>query len=208
MVVIILTEFIYPNHQHSALFYKVTCAVLPPSIIGAARASKLRWGATAVGGTYALIVLGMIWVLPLFHAQPMLAPIYNPVNHMVPPPFPLLLIVPALGIDLILRHFGRRPGFWRDTGLAVLLGLAFFLLLLAAQWPFSQFLLSPAARNPFFAGDAMWSYGDRLGSWRAEFWDVTGDPFTYKAAGIAIVLAIVNSRVALWLGSWLSAVKR
>ncbi|MDB6109409.1 MAG: hypothetical protein JWR69_1159 [Pedosphaera sp.] len=208
MVIIILTEFIYPNHQHSALFYKVTCAVLPLSMIAAVRASNLRWAATVVGGTYALIMLAMIWFLPLFRAQPLLAPIYNPVNHMVPPPFPLLIIVPALGIDLIMRHLGRRPGFWRDTGLACLLGLVFFLLLLAAQWPFSHFLLSPAARNPFFAGDAMWSYADQLGSWRAEFWHVTEDALTLKAAVIAICLASLNSRVALWFGNWLSAVKR
>jgi hypothetical protein len=208
MVAIILTEFIYPNHQHSAFFYKITCALLPFSLIVAVRASNVRWAATAVGGTYALMLLTMIWLLPLFRAQPMLAPIYNPLKHMAPPPFPLLIIVPAIGIDLLMRFTGQRRGFWRDTGLALLLGLVFFLFLLAAQWPFSHFLLSPAARNPFFAGNAMWSYADRLGPWTSEFWGVREDPLTLNAAVIAILLASLNSRIALGFGNWLSAVKR
>ena len=60
-------------------------------------------GAGFGAGTYTLILLFMVWVLPLFAAQPKLAPIYNPVDHMVPPPFPLLLILPAFAIDCIAQ---------------------------------------------------------------------------------------------------------
>jgi hypothetical protein len=67
----------------------------------AARASKVRAGATIAAATYTLIYIGMILVLPLFPAQPKLAPVYHPVDHMVPPAFPLLLIVPAVAIDVI-----------------------------------------------------------------------------------------------------------
>src|SRR5262249_40022083 len=133
---------------------------------------------------------------------------YNPVNHMVPPPFPLLLIVPALAIDLNMRWLGMRRGFWRDTGLSLLLGAIFFLLMLAVQWPSSQFLLSPAARNAFFAGNAMWGYSDHLGKWCTEFWDKEWDVFTVKAVVMAILFACVQSRIALWIGNWFANVKR
>jgi hypothetical protein len=155
-----------------------------------------------------LIMLGLVWILPLWHAQPKLGPIYNPLDHLVPPPFPFLLIVPAIGIDLVMRFIGQRRGFWRDTGLALVLGLVFFALLIAAQWPFSKFLLSPASRNAFFAGNAMWGYGEGLGDWCTRFWNLEQDPFTIKAAILAILFGGAQSRIALWFGNWLSAVKR
>jgi hypothetical protein len=205
---IFVTEYTYPNHQHGGLFYEITCALFPLYLVVAVRASNLRWAATGASITYTLILLALVWVLPLFRAQPKLAPIYNPVDHMVPPPFPFLLILPALGIDLVMRFLGQRRGFWRDTGLALVLGLVFFVLLIAAQWPFSKFLLSPASRNVFFAGNAMWGYGAGLGDWCTQFWDLKQDPFTLKAALLAILFGSAQSRIALWFGNWLSAVKR
>jgi len=208
MLAIFLTEYTYPNHQHGGLFYLVACGLFPLYLVVAGRASGLRWAATGASLSYMLITAVMIWLLPLFRAQPMLAPIYNPVNHMVPPPFPFLLVVPALGLDLVLRVFGQRRGFWRDTGLGILLGLVFFGLLIAVQWPFAKFLLSPASRNAFFAGNAMWGYNANLGDWCTRFWNVEGDPFTWKIALLAILFGALQSRIALWFGNWLGAVKR
>jgi hypothetical protein len=60
-------------------------------------------------GNFAPKMFGaLILVLLLFPAQPKLAPIYHPVDHMVPPSFPLLLIVPAAAIDVINWLFTRR----------------------------------------------------------------------------------------------------
>lgn len=208
MLAIFLTEYTYPNQMHGGLFYMVMCAAFPLYLIIAARASNLHWAATGASLSYMLITLAMIWILPLFRAQPGLAPIYNPVDHMVPPPFPFLLVVPAIGVDLLMRFFGQRPGFWRDTGLALLLGIVFFVLVFAVQWPFSKFLLSPASRNAFFAGNAMWGYNANLGDWCMRFWNQANDPFTLKAALLAIVFGAAQSRIALWFGNWLAAVKR
>ncbi len=202
------TEYTYPNHQHAALFYQVACLTFPLWLVVAARAAKLRWAATAIAAIYTVITLGMVWVLPLFPAHPKLGPIYNPVTHMVPPPFPLLLIFPALAIDLIMRGLGQKRGFWRDTGLAMGIGVVFFLLVLAVQWPWSTFLLSPASRNPFFAGNAMWGYDAGFGPWRTDFWDVKENPLTIKAAVIACLFGCLQSRIALWIGNWFSNVKR
>jgi hypothetical protein len=180
---------------------------LPLWLIVAARVSRIKWGATLTSLIYLTIRLAMVWILPLFPAEPKLAPIYNPITHMAPPPFPLLLVVPALGIDLLMQRAGRERGFWRDTGLAIFLGYAFFFLLLAVQWPFSDFLLSKAARNAFFAGNAMWGYPDRLGAWCTQFWK-EGGVLGPQSAADALLFGILQARVALWFGNWLSEVKR
>lgn len=197
MLTILLTEYSYPNAQHSAFFYKVSCGVYPVLLVAAARASRLRWAATLTAAFYMLITLAMVWILPLFPAQPMLGPIDNPVDHMVPPTFPLLLIVPAFAIDCILQ---RKKGGW-------LLAPAFLVLFFAAQWLFSDFLLSPASRNWFFAGDMQWSYGDEPGAYRYEFWNEE-DAVTPAGIGVALALAVVSIQVGLWWGSWMSRVRR
>ena len=204
---VFVTEYSYPNSQHGAAFYGVCCMSLPLYLIVAARVSKIKWSATWVSLIYMTIKMAMIWILPLFPAEPRLAPIYNPITHMAPPPFPLLLVVPAFGIDLIMQAAGRKRGFWRDTGLALLLGAVFFFLLLAVQWPFSDFLLSKAARNAFFAGNAMWGYFDRVGQWCTQFWDPESR-LGIKSSVVAMLFGAVVARIALWFGNWLSEVKR
>ena len=47
-------------------------------------------------------------MLPLFAGRPLLGPIYVQVDRFLPPDLPLLLIVPALAIDLLMRRFGTR----------------------------------------------------------------------------------------------------
>src|SRR5437773_4638405 len=103
------TEFTWPNLQHGSYFYSVVSTPFPLLLLLAARASKVRAGATIAAATYMLIYVAMILVLPLFPAHPRLAPVYHPVDHMVPPAFPLLLIVPAVAIDVISWLFTRSP---------------------------------------------------------------------------------------------------
>jgi hypothetical protein len=56
------------------------------------------------------LLCGIDWMLGLFPATPKLAPIFNPVTHMVALPFPLLLVFPAMAIDLLLRRAGEITG--------------------------------------------------------------------------------------------------
>src|SRR2546422_272202 len=102
------TEFTWPNLQHASYFYRVACTPFPLLLVLAARAAKVRAAATIAAATYMSIYIAMILVLPLFPAHPKLAPIYHPMDHMVPPAFPLLLIVPAVAIDVIEWLFVRR----------------------------------------------------------------------------------------------------
>jgi hypothetical protein len=152
----------------------------------------------------------MMWILQLFEATPMLAPIYNPVTHMVPPSFPLLIIVPAVAVDLLMRKLGRG----NDWKLAALLGISWVGIMLAVHWFWAEFLLSPAARNYFFGAD-QWSYNNRLGPWRYQFWNLDVDaagkwsPLGFvRGMGIAIVLSMIAARLSLLWGSGLARVKR
>lgn len=205
MVATIVTEFTRPNLQHGALFYQVSCAAFPFFLAAVARSSRLRWAATRMALFYTLIGCAMTWILPLFPARPMLGPINNPVDHMVPPPFPLLLVIPALALDLLLQRLPEKRAGWGAT--AVLAG-AFLALYLAAQWLFSAFLLSPGADNWFFVGNRIWDYGSNLGPWTREWWGAVEDPLNPKALAIALALACASTRLGLGWGSWMAKVQR
>jgi len=194
--------------MHSSLFYQVTGAVLPVFLVAFGRAGRLRWPATATAAIYMAIVLIMIWTLEAFPATPKLAPIYNPVTHMVAPFFPLILVVPAIAIDLLLRRY-RSTNDWL---LAIALGVAFVALLLVVQWFWSEFLLSPGARNYVFASD-QWNYNSRLGPWRYEYWipkhrGSGSDEHLVRGLGVAMLLAIVSARLGLWWGEGMARLRR
>ncbi len=87
--------------MHSAHFYLVMCMVVPVILSGMARASGRPFARTTVAGVYTIVYLGLIWILPLFPAEPKLGPVYQPVNCFIPPEFPILLLVPALILDLL-----------------------------------------------------------------------------------------------------------
>jgi hypothetical protein len=211
MAAIFLTERSFPNLQHSGSFYRASCIVYPLYLAAAARASKLRWPATITAGIYMGLSLLMIWVLPLFPAEPKLAPIYNPVDHMVPSAFPQLLIVPAIAVDLLMLWLGRKAGWLRDSLLAILLAAVFLALFFVTQWFFAEFLLTPAADNWFFAGNRFWPYSSSPGKWQHEFWERRSwrnDPATLPKLGVALALGIVAARIGLAFGTWMSRVKR
>ena len=208
MGAIMVTEHSLPNHQHSASYYLTSSIVYPFYFAMLGRASKLRFPVTIAAGVYFLLSAGMMWILPLFAATPMLAPIYNPVTHMVPPAFPHLLIAPALVIDLLFLGLGRGRGWLRSTVLAVCVATAFLGMFLLVQWNFSKFLLSAGAENWFFAGNRFWSFADQAGPWHQQFWRTDVDPVTLASLGKIWLVALASTTVGLALGNWMSKVKR
>ncbi|HEV8150066.1 MAG TPA: hypothetical protein VGP61_07790 [Gemmatimonadales bacterium] len=201
----------FPNLWRSRLFYLISAASFPVLLAAVARAGRLRWPATATAALFMLFSLLLSWVLQYVPATPRLAPINNPVTHLVAAPFPVLLVVPALLFDLLHRALGDRRDWW----LAGLLGVGFVIVLLAVSWPAAAFLLSPAARNPLFLAD-QWDYSARLGPWRYEYWDAITDRRLLRAGSasllkpflFALLLGVLSSRVGLALGSWMRKVRR
>lgn len=198
------------NHMHAAQFYVITAWTIPLFLVGLSRASRLSWPATTITAIYSAITLAMMWILQLFAATPRLAPIYNPVTHMVPPSFPLLIIVPAVAVDLLMRKFGKG----HDWKLSLVLGVTWVAVMLLVHWFWAEFLLSPSARN-FLIGADQWSYADRLGEWRYQYWNLDRDaarrwsPLLFaKGIGFAMILGIVASRISLFLGNGMSRVRR
>jgi hypothetical protein len=212
MAAVFLIEHGFPNEQRSSTFYVQSCAVYPLFLLGVARASKSRWAATWIALIYMLLIGTLNWVLPLFPGQPKLGPIYHRVDHFVALPFPLLLVAPAVVIDVLRRWIGHGKSQWRDLLLALLCAAAFVLVFLSIQSLFSQFLMSPAANNWFFVGDRQWGYTENLGPWRYQYWSVTNPrmhpPVTLQSVGFAFLLAIGSARIGLWLGNGMAKVRR
>jgi uncharacterized membrane protein len=209
---VFVLEYTFPNMQHSAIFYKVCALAFPIRLVTMGRAGRTSWPATGTTLVYLIVMCLLTWILPLFPAQPRLAPIFNPVTHMVPLPFPLLLVFPALAIDLVLRHTGEAKGLKR-VALALVLGAIFVAVFLPVEWYFSEFLISPRAENWFFAGNRIWSYGSQLGEWTSRFWNVNpkrpgADLLTASALAICWALAGFTSWLGLLLGGWMRKVRR
>jgi hypothetical protein len=210
---VFLLEYIFPNQQHTGMFYKVCALMYPARLVALSLAGRISWPDTRVAAIYMAFLCGMSWILGLFPAQPKLAPIFNPVTHMVALPFPLLLIFPALAIDLLLRKAGDPKGILHRVGLAILLGGAFLAVFIVVQWHFSAFLLSPYADNWFFMSDRIWSYSFRMSDWQDRFWRIdprepSFDPLNLTAVLIAWALASGSSGVGMFFGRWMRKVRR
>jgi hypothetical protein len=205
MITTLVVEYSEPNRRHGGLFYELMAALLPFLLVGVARSSRLRWSATIMAAFYMLIDALMVWILPLFPATPQLGPINMPVDHMAPPLFPLLLVIPAVAIDLLLQRRPEKRGGWLD---AVAIGTAFLALFFVVHWTFADFQLSPAARNWFFEGDRFWAYFSHPGPFHNQYWRLQEDPETPRRLGIALLWAIASTRVGLWWGGWMARVQR
>jgi hypothetical protein len=205
-------EMGFPNQQHQVLFYQVHATGFPLYLVGLSRASTHRWAASIIALIYMGIYAGMVWILPLFPGQPMLGPISNHIDHFVPLPFPTLLIVPALGIDLLRRCFGDESALFKDWLRALAYGLVFLIPFVAVQWHFAEFMLSPGADNAFFGANNHWGYSELNDGRRYQFWRPIeldlAHPEIRKGFGIAFLLAFGFSRLGLFLGAWLRRVQR
>ena len=201
-----LQELTARVYMHSALFYRVVSMVAPMILIGVVRASEHRWASTILMGIYSALNLACIWILPLFPAEPKLGPVYRQVTHFIPQEFPLLLIVPAVIIDLL---WTRMPG-WNKWLQAAAAGAAFLAGFVAVQWPFAGFLMSPAARNWFFGTHYFPFFFPATSEYvryvfsvvektTAEFW---------LGMATALVAAIVSTRLGLAWADWMRRLRR
>ncbi len=130
---------------------------------------------------------------------------YQNITHMVPLWFPVLVIVPAFALDLLRARMGENWGNWKS---AIAAGFVFIAAFVAAQWPFADFLISPAARNPIFGANyfgffdpAVVLYNPYRFGWH--------DPAAFaKGMMIALVTSIIFCSLGMALGNWMRTVRR
>jgi hypothetical protein len=202
---ILQMEMVFRSAMHQVHEYHLIALISPVVLTVGARSSGSRWGATAVAGVYSAFVLLMSWILPLFPAEPKLGPVYYPVTHFVPPEFPLLLIVPAIALDLLWQ----RTVQWNQWTLAAVSALVFLGVFIAVQWPFADFLMTPAARNWFF-GTKYFSYFIRPTSVYLKYLFLpteTGAAFWQECA-LTFATAALTIRFGLATGNWMRGIRR
>ncbi len=193
------------RNMHTAACYLGVAFSIPIMMFAAGWGSVHRWGCTIVAAIYTGLGLGSEWLLPLVPAHPRLGPVYHNVTHLIPLQFPLLLIVPAFAADVLLQKLEGRSSWIK----AAWIGPAFVLSFLAVQWPFANFLMSPASRNPIF-GTAYFFYFDPAG--------FSYDPYKFRVAekpmifvltiAAALLVSILTTRLGLGLGGWMRRVRR
>ncbi|HEY3801322.1 MAG TPA: hypothetical protein VGL61_01900 [Kofleriaceae bacterium] len=199
---IAVLEETFRSNLHRAEAYRAVAVVVPLVLVTFGRATDQRWAGTMLATFYTVFMAAMVWLFPLFPAEPKLGPVYQHITHFIPLEFPLLLIVPAFAMDLLRARVTTLTR-WQ---LAPLLGIVFVATFVAAEWPFATFMQSPAAENAFFGGD-YFAYFMRP-EWaipRHEFF-----PSSAVASGLAIaaVVASITSWLGLVLGDALRKVKR
>ena len=206
MTIGIMQESTFRPFMHGAKFYMVVMFSTAIWMAAVGRASKHPWAATIVTGIYTAVHLALTWVLPLVPAEPKLGPVYQHVTHLVPPDFPLLVIVPAIVFDVVRR----KAGAWNKWAQAATLGAAALASFIAVQWPFANFLMSPASRNWFFATGNFPYFVPPSSPWvRNVFVPTEQSPalFALRMA-IALVAAVVMTRIGMGWGEWMRRIRR
>ncbi|HTQ53456.1 MAG TPA: hypothetical protein VMI94_03285 [Bryobacteraceae bacterium] len=202
----IFQEFLLRNYMHSALFYMLMTLGSCFFLAGLYRMSDYRWSGTVVCGIYTVLNLLYVWILPLFPAEPKLGPVYQNITHFVPPDFPILVIVPAFLLDLT-RPYWQRWGLWLR---AAAIPAIFLAALMAVQWPFADFLMTPAAHNRIFGSGYFPFFVPSTTDWvRNVFSRVEPDAahFWTRIAWTLILGALMARAGSSW-GAWMRKVQR
>lgn len=206
MVYTLTSEYFNPNSMHQVFPYQVAAMVFPLFIVSVAFASPFKFAATKMAVIYMLTMIGMVWLLPLFSAEPLLSPVLNHVDRFQPYHFPMLLVIPALAVDFVMMKF-RDKNKWI---LAAMLAVAFLILFIPTQWYFSEFLLTEQARGWVFGRFSLPYFVNPVGNYRYMFYPGSVDSIFNMGIGLlyALVIGILSSRIALAWGNWMSQVKR
>jgi hypothetical protein len=200
-----IMEYTWDVMQHRAIAYICLAIAVPVVFATISQASRYRWAATTISAIYMASVIGFILILPLFPAQPKLGPVYYPVTHLVPPKFPVLLIAPALALDI----FWERVRNWKLWQIALLSGVIFVVVIFAAEWPFAKFLMSHASDNRFF-GSMYFDYLSRPQGYdrMRRFFQPDSGVTLWLGLLRASVYAAISTWLGLLFGRWMRGVQR
>ena len=205
ILAILLSEWSSRRAMHSGGFYVALSMALPLVLVATTVAGRNRWPATTAAAIYMVILAGMSWLLMLFPAVPKLGPIYRDITHFIPLDFPLLLVLPALAIDITWRRVRE----WHALPAAAALGAAFVVALLVVQWPFGSFLMAHG-RNWFFHTDNF-VYWQPVATERFAdlfYRDPPGSSSFLTGLAEAFVAATIASLAGRARGRWMTQVRR
>ena len=130
VAIAVFQEYTFTDYMHSALFYLLLSLFAPMFLVAVAQVSGFRWASTAIAGIFTTLNLMFLWLLPLFRAEPKLGPVYHHVTSFIPPPFPLLIVVPALALDLLRPRLQT----WNRWRCSAAFGGVFLGTFVAVQW--------------------------------------------------------------------------
>jgi len=198
-------EYTWDVYLHAAQAYQVIAIGTPALFAVLWQASRNRWACTWIALVYTVFVEAMVLILPLFPAEPKLGPVFQTVTHLIPPKFPILLIAPAILLDLIWYATSR----WKPWQIALVSGPAFVLPLIAAEWPFANFLMTKGAANPVF-GAMYVGYGESPQSYDAlrQFADPEHGLTLITGLAWAMLFAILSTWAGVNLGRWMRGIQR
>jgi hypothetical protein len=198
-------EYTWDVYLHAAQAYQVIAIGTPALFAVLWQASRNRWACTWIALVYTVFVEAMVLILPLFPAEPKLGPVFQTVTHLIPPKFPILLIAPAILLDLIWYATSR----WKPWQIALVSGPAFVLPLIAAEWPFANFLMTKYAANPVF-GAMYVGYGESPQSYDVlrQFADPEHGITLFTGLAWAMLFAILSTWAGVNLGRWMRGIQR
>jgi hypothetical protein len=198
-------EYTWDVMLHQATPYIAVAIGVPLYYAAVWKSSRHRWASTWMTAINTVVLIAVILILPLFPAEPKLGPVYQPVTHFIPPKFPLLLIVPAMLLDLLWSRIGD----WNKLLVAAISGPVFVLGFVAVQWPFASFLMTKAAQNRFFA-TGYYDYGTP--SWTSDVMRRFVRPehglALWSGLGWAMLYAAISIWLGLLLGGWMRKIQR
>jgi hypothetical protein len=199
-------EYSDASLMHSTLFYRVLSIGVPLILIAFPRVAGHKWGSTIVASIYMAWMMITTWTFPLFAASPKLGPVFTNVTHMVPLGFPVLLVVPALALDLLFQR-GASLNRWAQAAIA---GTAYLVALVTVCWPFSLFMISHYADNRFFAAASM-PYFIPPSMYHLFFeFRATSPTLSAFASGLGMawITAMISSRIGIALGDAMRRLQR
>ena len=198
-------EYTWDVYLHNAGAYQSMAIGMPTLFAILWQATRNRWSSTVTTAIYTVFLIGAVLILPLFSAEPKLGPVFQQVTHFVPPKFPILLIVPAILMDLLWN----RTRSWRPWMVALVTGPVFVLSLVAVEWPFADFLMSKAAENRFF-GTGYFQYNMPSTSFDVLRHFVAPEEglALWGGLSLAMLFAALSTFVGIKLGRWLRDIQR
>lgn len=197
-----ILEHTFRSNLHRGDAYRAMAIVGPLLTLSFGRMSSHRWATTLIAGFYMAFMMGMVWLFPLFPAEPKLGPVYQPITHFIPLEFPMLVIAPAFAFDLVRPRIESWPR-WRR---AIVFGPLFVAVLLASEWPFADFLMSEHARNWFF-GTHYLPYMMHP-DWYEASYEFMPDGDLVGGIVQAVIAACLTSYLGLVLGDAMRRAKR